>query len=201
MRALLLLFAAASYAQDACEVHLRFVTPSGAVVPYKITQFLGAHGKDEKSKFQGGHASVPCGPYFYVAQRTDLDLPGTNLSGEVKLEKALTARSLIADHALIRNEDTGKFHLLAIDGGPPTGPRITGSIFISSPPQADWFVITSLLENRRTEGPIRPDGSFLSYEGLRGLANLTLFRKGELIHTETVQITGRPLKLSLRPAN
>lgn len=201
MRAFLFLLALTTYAQDACEVHLRFVTPRGTLVLYKITQFLGSHGKDEKAKFQDGHAAVPCGHYFYVVQRTDIDVPGTNIRGEIKLMKALTAQTLIADHVLMEDKATGKVHMLAIDGFAPIGPRITASIGSSSLQQADWFVITSLLEDRRTEGPVRPDASFLSYDDLRGIANLTLFHKSKVIHTETVEITDRPLRIPFRPTN
>jgi hypothetical protein len=49
---------------------------------------------------------------------------------------------------------------------------------------ADWFVITSLLENKRAEGPVRPDGSFQVFEPIKGIVTATFFRKGSILDTQ-----------------
>jgi hypothetical protein len=173
MRAFLFLLAFTAYAQDACEVHFRFVLLSGALAPHKVTMFRGSHGKDETTKFQDGHAAVPCGTYFYEDRPNDAsENRALFLTGEIKLTRSITAltRIIPSGIAVSRSGGLDKPYQGLVMGAGAAG--------------ADWYVIASLLEDKRAEGPVRPDGSFQVFEAIEGIVTATFFRKGAILDSQ-----------------
>jgi hypothetical protein len=70
----------------ACDVTMAVVTVDGRLQPYAAKTFRSPDGVDYSKQFNGLSSSkVPCGKYAYTLIRTDFNIAGTELIGEVEV--------------------------------------------------------------------------------------------------------------------
>ena len=173
-----------------CGVTIRVVDEMGAPVPYRVSSFKSAEGRDEVPSFSSLSADkLLCGTYNYELSRSDVSTSYGRISGKTVIEDRHQVLTLAADPSLLITTHG----VVSLDRRRGTY-TVTGTVTnLPAESGVTWIRLIELPTSRFREVEVGADGSFEIYAPNPGEYVILVLQQGRMLASQYVVIRGRPI--------